>query len=233
MQQPKNAFVLAAGKGTRMRPLTNNCPKPLLEVAGRSMLDRNLDALVAAGVEKCVVNVSYLADMVIDHLQDEKRMEIIISREEELLETGGGVKKEIHHFGDDPFYVMNSDVFWTDAQTPALDHMAQVWNSDKMDMLLMLYPISKLPASTPSDYKYYEDGQIKLNRTDGAHAFMGPRIVHPRIFDAFEPGFFSFLDVFNHAEANDRLYGMVHDGDWYHCGTPEDLAAADAKLTGK
>jgi N-acetyl-alpha-D-muramate 1-phosphate uridylyltransferase len=111
---PKKAFVLAAGMGERMRPLTDTCPKPLLLVGGSTMLDRALDALADAGVEEAVVNVHYLPEMIVDHLKTRKTPKITISREEKLLDTGGGVKKMLSFFGDEPFFVLNADVFWTD-----------------------------------------------------------------------------------------------------------------------
>ena len=117
---PKKAFVLAAGMGERMRPLTNNCPKPLLVIDGKTMLDRALDDLMEAGVEEVVVNTYYLGQMITDHLKNRKHPRITLSHETELLDTGGGVKKAIQFFGDEPFYVLNADVLWTSGKESTL-----------------------------------------------------------------------------------------------------------------
>src|SRR3954469_23766562 len=126
---PKKAFVLAAGMGERMRPLTDNCPKPLLTVAGETMLDRTLEALVEAGVEDVVVNTHYLGQMIADHLKNRKHPRITFSHEAELLDTGGGVKKMLKFFGNEPFYVLNADVLWTNGKESTLKVMADKWDS--------------------------------------------------------------------------------------------------------
>ena len=113
----EKAFILAAGKGTRMRPLTDTCPKPLLSVAGKPIIDYALDALVSAGVKEVVVNLNYLGHMLENHLANPSDIKITLSWEDELLETGGGVKKELSFFNDQPFYVLNGDVIWTGGTT--------------------------------------------------------------------------------------------------------------------
>lgn len=233
--QITKAFVLAAGLGARMRPLTDNCPKPLLYVGGRTMLDRTLDALVAAGVTDVVVNVHYLGEMIEDHLKARKDLNITISREDVLLDTGGGVQKMIEHFKDEPFFVLNADVVWTDGpDKPALTQMAEKWDAGKMDILLLLHTTEDLPAYAGQGDYYLpaggdqpqfakSDEYLKSGKPDANYIFAGPRIVHPRVFDGVAPGVFSFRDIFLAAEAKGRLYGHVHDGAWHHVGTPEAL----------
>lgn len=235
-QAPTKAFVLAAGLGERMRPLTNNCPKPLLTVGGRTMLDRCLDALAAAGVRDVVVNTYYLPGMIEDHLQHRHDLNIIISRENELLDTGGGVKKKIDFFGDEPFYALNADVIWTDGDTPALTALANMWDAAKMDALLLLYPCADLPAHAGRGDYYLADGDDRpvFAKRDGLvpnYIFTGPRIVHPRLFDGAPDGKFSFLELFHRAEAAGRLYALRHSGKWYHVGTPDALADTDKILS--
>lgn len=229
------AFVLAAGLGSRMRPMTDNCPKPLLYVGERTMLDRTLDALAAAGVTDVVVNVHYLGDMIVDHLKSRTDLNITISHEEVLLDTGGGVQKMIGHFQGEPFFVLNADVVWTDGEgKPTLTQMAEKWNSDKMDMLLLLHAAQDLPDyAGPGDF-YLPAGSdvpqfakspeyLAAGKPAANYVFAGPRIVHPRVFDGVEPGVFSFRDLFLVAEEKGRLYGHIHDGEWHHVGTPEAL----------
>lgn len=237
---PKKAFVLAAGRGERMRPLTDNCPKPLLEVGGRSMLDRALDALAAAGVEEAVVNTCYLPEMIEDHLT--KRMaqglgpRITFSRESEMLDTGGGVKKMIDFFGDEPFYVLNADVVWTDGKQPTLDAMAKMWDPAKMDLLLLLHTTEDLPSYAGRGDYYLADGsdQPVFGKTAGEANFIfaGPRIVNPKLFQGAPEGAFSFLQLFHKAEAAGRLYATRHDGGWHHVGNPEALEKTNQLLKG-
>lgn len=229
---PKKAFVLAAGRGERMRPLTDNCPKPLLEVGGRTMLDRALDALAAAGVEEAVVNTCYLPEMIEAHLT--RRMasglgpKITFSREDVMLDTGGGVKKMIEFFGNEPFYVLNADVVWTDGATPTLEAMAKIWDPAKMDLLLLLHTTTDLPSYAGRGDYYLAEGSDQPVFGKNApekpnYIFAGPRIVNPKLFDGAPEGAFSFLQLFHKAEAAGRLYAARHDGDWHHVGNPEAL----------
>lgn len=241
-QMPKKAFVLAAGRGERMRPLTDTCPKPLLEVGGVSMLDRALDALVAAGVEDVVVNTCYLGEKIADHLKARqaagKAPRITRSHEDEMLDTGGGVKKVIDFFGDEPFYVLNADVVWTDGAKPTLSAMAEAWDSDKMDVMLLLHTTTDLPSyAGRGDYYLADDSnQPVFGKNAPAPAnfiFAGPRIAHPRIFKDAPAGAFSFLQLFHKAEAAGRLFAHRHDGEWHHVGNPEALEKTNQILSQK
>ena len=238
MNFPKRAFVLAAGKGERMRPLTDHCPKPLLEVGGMTMLDRALDALAGVGVEEVVVNTWYLGEMIEKHLQGRTHPKITISRENELLDTGGGVKKMIEFFGNEPFYVLNADVLWTDGQTPTLKAMAEKWDGSKMDLLLLLHTTQDLPDYAGKGDYYLPDGSdrpvFRKHTTETPnHIFAGPRIVHPRLFDGAPDGAFSFLELFIKAEKQGRLFALRHDGDWHHVGNPVALEKTNQILLAK
>ncbi len=230
------AFVLAAGLGERMRPLTNTTPKPMLKVAGKTMLDRCLDALADAGVIDAVVNTYYLPDIIEDHVKSRTQPRITISRETELLDTGGGVRKMIGFFGDEPFFALNADVVWTDGSVPALTALAQAWDPAKMDVLLLLYPCAGLPDHAGKGDYYLADGSDRpvFAKTAGLtpnYIFTGPRIVNPRLFDGVAEGKFSFLELFHKAEKAGRLYALRHTGKWYHVGTPDALADTDRILT--
>lgn len=225
-KMPQNAMVLAAGEGVRMRPLTDDCPKPLLKVAGKTMLDRVLDNLAESGVKRAVVNHSYRGEMIVDHLSDRAEPEIVFSPEDERLETGGGTKHALDKLGDDPFFVLNADMVWLDGAEPALKRMAAAWDPDKMDLLLLLQPVEKVGyrGGAGGDYFMDKKGVLKRNREkspDAPYMFAGLRICNPAIFDDAPEGAFSFLDLFDKAEAEGRLYGIVHEGAWFHIGTPQ------------
>lgn len=237
MSKIDKAFVLAAGLGQRMRPLTNDRPKPLLEVAGRTMLDRALDALEQAGVKDVVVNGHYLADQVEAAVRGRATPNITFSREDDLLDTGGGVKRMLSFFGRDPFFVLNADNVWSDGPVSALARLAQAWDDARMDVLLLVKPVSELPAWTGrADYYVPEGSDVpvfgKTSARPADHVFIGPRIVHPRIFDGEGRDSFSFLDLFLKAEAAGRLRVLRHDADWHHVGTPEEYAETNRILAG-
>lgn len=237
IKPPEKAFVLAAGMGERMRPLTDSCPKPLLPVDGRTMLDRTLDALEGAGVSEVVVNVFYLGHIIEEHLKKRKSPKITISRETSLLDTGGGVRKMIGFFGNEPFYVLNADVVWTDGKQPALKSLADKWDSSKMDLLLLLHAADDIPAyAGKGDYYLAEGSDVPVFSKGGDKAnyiFAGPRIVHPRLFDGTEEKAFSFLELFHKAEKAGKLCGLRHDGEWYHVGTPEALSETNRILSSR
>lgn len=233
-------FVLAAGRGTRMCELTAHCPKPLLQVAGRSMLNRAIDALEEAGVEEVVVNTHYLAPMIEEHLRSRTSPRIILSHETERLETAGGVLHAIRHFGEEPFFVLNADVVWTDHETPSLQAMQEAWDSERMDLMLLVHPVE-------TAYFYKGEGDYLLEGTTGTlhfakggdapvkpnTVFAGPRIVHPRLFEGVAPGERGFLELFHKAEAAGRLYGYRHSGEWFHVGTPEALVETNRMFAEK
>ncbi len=229
------AMVLAAGLGKRMRPLTDDLPKPLVVLAGRTLLDRALDRLAAAGVGQIVVNSHYRADMIAAHLAG--RADITLSPEEVLLETGGGVQAALPHLGTGPFFVVNSDAVWRDGPTPALERLAGHWNDETMDALLLMVPTPAIAGGTVNDkgdYHLEPDGRAR-RRGEGDIApflFGGIQVLHPRLFEGAPDGPFSLNVLYDRAEAAGRLHGMRHDGDWYHVGTPGDLAVAEAELGG-
>ncbi|UCH74221.1 MAG: nucleotidyltransferase family protein [Rhodospirillales bacterium] len=227
------AMVLAAGLGLRMRPLTDERPKPLVELAGRTLLDRALDRLSAAAVSRIVVNSHYKGEMIAAHLDG--RPDIVLTPEEVLLETGGGVKAALPHLGDGPFYVVNSDAVWRDGPTPTLERLAAHWNDGAMDALLLLVPTPTIIGATVNDrgdYYLEPDGRAR-RRVEGEIApflFGGVQILHPRLFEAAPEGPFSLNLLYDQAQGAGRLYGMRHDGEWYHVGTPGDLVAAESEL---
>jgi len=232
--KPKRAMIMAAGLGTRMRPLTNDKPKPLVEVAGRTLIDHALDRLVAAGVEIAVVNVHYKAAMVQAHLA--KRTDIVIRYSEEtaaLLGTGGGVVKAIANFENEPFYIMNSDTVWVEGVGHALDKMVARWNADDMDgLLLMASMVTAIGYEGPGDFMMDSDGHLSRvpEHRLSPFAYPGVQIVHPRLFDHAPDGAFSTNRMWDIAIAQRRLLGVRLDGVWIHVGTPDALREAESFL---
>ena len=227
---PSQAMVLAAGLGQRMRPLTLTRPKPLLTVAGITLLDHALDRLAAAGVETAVVNHCYLGEMIAEHLAGRARPRILLSPEPEPLETGGGIKLALDHFGVDPFVSVNADILWLDGATPAVQRLAKAWDADQMDALLLLMPTERAHGyHGPGDFDIETDGRLRRPPAGepAPFVFSGVQIISPRLFEDTPEGPFSTNLVWNRALPAGRLRGIVHDGEWFHVGTPEALQATN------
>jgi MurNAc alpha-1-phosphate uridylyltransferase len=231
---PTHAMVLAAGLGVRMRPITDTLPKPLVRVAGETMLDRALNKLAAAGVERAVVNTHHLADQIADHLKGRKTPAITLSHEADVLETGGGVLRALPHLGDRPFFVVNSDSIWDDGPVPALTRLAAAWDDAAMDALLLVHPtVSAVGYGGSGDFFLDLAGKLSRRREQQVAPFLftGLQILHPRLFAGLEPGKFSLNVVYDRALEAGRLHGLRHDGGWYHVGTPEALDQVEAIFT--
>ena len=231
---PKSAIVLAAGLGTRMRPYNGHVPKPLVTVGGQSLIDYGLDRLADAGVERAIVNVHHLADAVERHLAARKRPRIIISDEREsLLGTGGGIVKALPQLGDAPFFLINSDTLWLDGVKPNFARLAESFDTDAMDALLLLAPsVGSLGYQGRGDYSMLADGRL---RRRGEHEvvpfiYAGAAILSPALFADTPQGAFALTRLFDRAGAAGRLFGLRLDGIWMHVGTPEAVAAAEAAL---
>ena len=231
---PKVAMVMAAGLGTRMRPLTDDRPKALVEVAGRALIDHMLDRLADAGVETAVVNVHYFADKVEAHLASRAHPRIVISDERDaLLETGGGLRKARPLLGDDPVWVANIDAIWTEDAGPALDHMARVWDSETMDACLLVAPMDRtLGFDGPGDFFLDAAARIAFrgDAPSAPYAFAGVQITKPQIVDAQPIESFSLRRVWRPLAAAGRMTGAVLDGFWMHVGDPQALVEAEKAL---
>jgi len=233
---PKTAMVLAAGLGQRMRPLSDSKPKALIEVAGRSLLDRALDRLEAAGVERCVVNIHHLAPLMERHLARRAMPRIVLSPENELLETGGGVKKALPLLGDDPFFAINCDAVWLDGPHMMLKRLARSFDPARMDVLLLLHPtVIAHGYDGAGDYFMEADGALRRRREERLAPFVyaGAQILSPAIFADAPEGKFSLRVLYDKAQENGRLFGMRHDGEWFHVGTPEAVGDTEALLLGR
>jgi MurNAc alpha-1-phosphate uridylyltransferase len=227
----RTAMILAAGRGERMRPLTDTIPKPLIPVAGRSMLERAIDKLAEAGVTRIVVNVHHLGQQIADRLNG--RAHII--HEERLLETGGSVKNALPLLGPGPFFVLNGDMLWRDGPGPLLARMAGRWNPERMDALLLLHPIHKVIGREPGergDYFLEPGGHLRHRGVAQLtpYVFASVSVCDARLFEDSPEGPFSLLTLWHRAEAARRLFGTIHEGDWFHVGTPRQLAEAERIL---
>lgn len=231
---PTRAMIMAAGLGTRMRPLTNDKPKPLVEVQGKPLIDHVIDRLVQAGVHTIVVNVHYRADMIEEHLAKRNDVEIHISDERaELLDSGGGIYKALSHFEGEPFFHVNSDTVWVEGTSRALDCLKARWNPDTMDALMLLAPtVNTVCYDGRGDFLM--DAEGRLSRVPEHHiapfVWMSVEIVHPRLFDTAPGGKFSINPLWDVAITRGRLFGMRLDGVWMHIDRPDAIAASEAFL---
>jgi MurNAc alpha-1-phosphate uridylyltransferase len=232
---PQTAMVLAAGFGQRMRPLTDNVPKPLVKVAGKPLLDHVLDRLADAGVTRAVVNVDFLAEQIERHLATRVRPQIIISDERGvLLDTGGGVVKALPAIGDAPFFHINSDTIWIDSVQPNLTRLAAHFDAATMDGLLLLAPgAGSIGYAGRGDFTMAPDGRLQARpeRDVAPFVYAGAAILSPRLFDGAPQGAFSLTTLFTRAIAAGRLHGLRLEGLWMHVGTPEAIAEAEAAIS--
>ena len=229
---PKTAMVLAAGLGTRLRPVTNHLPKPLVEVAGQTLLDHAIDRLAAAGVELVVVNLHYKGEMIAARLANRSRPRIELSREETPLETGGGVKHALPLLGES-FFVVNGDILWLDGLIPALRRLASAFNPKKLDAALLLQrTVTAIGYEGRGDYFLDPAGTPRRRgeREIAPYIFAGIQILHRRQFDGIDDTVFSLKRLYDGAEDAGRLAALVHDGEWFHVGTPEGLDNTRARL---
>jgi MurNAc alpha-1-phosphate uridylyltransferase len=232
--KPTTAMVLAAGLGLRMRPLTEHRPKPLVEVAGKPLLDHVLDRLKEAGVGTAVVNVHYLPDQIIRHVASREAPRVIISDERDVvLGTGGGVVKALPLLGSEPFYHLNADTMWIDSVQPNLARLADAFDPAKMDLLLLMAPTANsIGYAGAGDYAMMADGTLRRRKEHQIVPFVyaGAAIMTPQIFRDAPQGEFSLTRMFDRAAEQERLFGLRLEGVWMHVGTPDAIGAAEAAL---
>jgi MurNAc alpha-1-phosphate uridylyltransferase len=232
-----HAMVLAAGLGTRMRPLTDDLPKPMLELGGRTLLDHALDRLAAAGVTQAVVNAHWRADRIAEAMALRANPCVALQREEELLETGGGVARALpllrNDSGGGPFAVVNGDAFWLDGPTPALTRLAAAFDATQMDALLLMVRTTQVDGAVgQGDFLLDPLGRMRRpkEREIAPYLYAGVQILAPALFEGAPSGAFSLNRLYDRAIEAGRLFGLVHDGVWFHLSTPEDLGYAEETL---
>jgi N-acetyl-alpha-D-muramate 1-phosphate uridylyltransferase len=226
------AMVLAAGYGTRLKPLTDRLPKPLVPVAGKPMIDYALDRLKSYDIGEIVINVSHLKEQLAEHLARRSDLKIRLSEEAEPLETGGGLKRALPLLGDGPFFAINSDIIWLDDTESALERLSRCWDTDHMDILLL--------AQSRAQAVGYDRGEdhlfVKPANTVGwkdeeaPYIFAGLAILHPRVFQDSPEGKFSIKILWQRALAQGRLFCVPHQGRWFQTGTERDIRETERLL---
>ena len=232
MRTPRfEAFILSAGKGTRLRPYTDTKPKPMVEVWGKPILEHSVEKLRDFGITKIIMNLHYLGDIIEKYFDTQHYPEVVFSKENDLLDTGGGVKKARHLLKNDAYFLINGDAFWTDsANDSALNRLANQWDSEKMDILILLQPVANMTLTKGiGDYDIDPQGRaIRSHDKTGQYMFGGIRIAKSNLTDTHQEDVFSFLKLMDAAQNKGTLYGLVHDADWHHISTPEDLDNVNA-----
>lgn len=232
--KPDVAMVLAAGLGTRMRPITNTMPKPLVPIAGATLLDRGLDALADAGVARAIVNVHHFPDQIVRHVAGRARPAITISDESAgLLDSAGGIVKALPLLGSRPFFILNADTFWIDGASGSnLERLALAWDAGRMDILLMLADIADATGHSGGT-DFLVDAAGRLARSRGAPdglIYAGAAIVAPSLFASAPSGKASLNSYFDAAISEGRLFGLKMDGHWITVGTPDAIPLAEAAV---
>jgi len=229
----RSAMLLAAGRGARMRPLTDRTAKPLLPLGGQALIDHALDRLLEAGVENVVVNTHWQADRVEAHLASRRRPRIVVRREPALLDTGGSVKAVLDHFGAAPFFVVNGDSFWVDGPRPALARLAAAFDPSQVDGVLLVHRSFQVHADVGfGDFALDAWGAPRRRgeREVVPYIYAGLQLIAPALLAGTPDGPFSMNQAWDTAMAAGRLRGVVHDGLWFHLSTPADLAEAESIL---
>lgn len=225
---PEAVMLFAAGLGTRMGALTADRPKPMIEVAGRPLIDHALDQVDAIAAKRIVVNLHYRPEAIRRHLAD--RANIAFSDESgSILETGGGLRAALPLLGPGPVFTLNSDAVWTGS--PALAQLAAHWDPDRMDALLLLLPAPHATGFRGNgDFVLDTNGRIARASGASGYAYLGAQILSPTRISAISDTVFSLNRLWDIAIAEGRAYGLVHQGGWCDVGRPEGIAEAEALL---
>jgi len=231
---PKTAMVFAAGLGTRMLPLSRTCPKPLIKVAGKALIDHVLDPLAQIGLPQAIVNVHYLADQIEAHVKNRLAPQIILSDERaQLLDQGGGLRKVLPLLGDDPFLICNTDAFWVEGASSNLRRLINTWQPEIMDILLLVAPAAtSIGVDSSGDFLMDAEGRLSRRAENGVAPFVytGVGIMKPELVAAEKKDIFKLAPLFFEAALKGRLFGLRLDGLWLHVGTPEAIEEAEQAI---
>ena len=227
-------MVFAAGLGTRMRPVTNTIPKPLVRIGGRTLLDHMLDRFAAADVSRAIVNVHYLADQIEAHLRGRTRPAILLSDERaKLLDQGGGIRKVLPLIGEEPFFIANTDALWIEDGDDTIAALREAWDATRMDVLLLVAPRGgSIGVDWAGDFHLRADGRL-VKRGDGEQAdyvYAGVGVMKPSLFAPFTEDVFRLAPLFFEAAERGRLFGYALRGRWLHVGTPATIGQAQEAL---
>ena len=228
-------MVFAAGLGTRMRPVTNSLPKPLVRIGGRTLLDHMLDRFAEASVSRAIVNVHHFADMIEAHVRDRVAPTIVVSDERaKLLDQGGGIRRVLPLIGDAPFFIANTDALWVEHGAGAIAALRDAWDPARMDVLLLVAtPNGAIGVDWPGDFHQQADGRL-MRRRDGEQAdfvYAGVGIMQASLFAPIADEVFRLAPLFFAAAERGRLFGHVLDGRWLHVGTPAAIEEAEEALS--
>lgn len=231
---PKTAMVFAAGLGKRMRPMSDTTPKPLIKVAGRTLIDHCLDRLAASGVERAVVNVHWRADQIEAHLAHRKRPKIVISDERaKLLDQGGGIKRALPAIGPRPFLLCNTDSFWIEGPRSNVARLAEAFDPGQMDIILLVAAgAGAVGVDWAGDFTMSREGRLepRESRQVAPFVYTGVGIVKPELFENETADVFRLAPFFRAAAEEGRLFGVRLDGLWLHVGRPESVAEAERAI---
>jgi MurNAc alpha-1-phosphate uridylyltransferase len=227
-------MVFAAGLGTRMRPITQTLPKPLIEVAGRALIDHCLDRFAENGVARAIVNVHWLADQIETHLAKRRAPQVFISDERKrLLDQGGGIKRALPLIGAEPFFLCNTDAFWIEGPRSNLARLAAAFDPETMDaMLLVAASAGAVGVDWPGDFNMDRDGRLsqREHRQVAPFVYTGVGIIKPELFAGIGEDVFRLAPFFFQAAEKGRLFGLRLDGLWLHVGRPESIAEAEKAI---
>lgn len=224
-------MILAAGFGKRLHPLTLRVPKPLVAVNGRPILDYTLDHLTHGEIQRCIVNTHYLAQAIHEHLHSVHHPHITLSYEPQILDTGGAIRHVLPFFKDQPFFVVNADIWWEEKSV--FDRLREMWDPERMDGILVVVPYDQAIDFPGSGDYFLTDDQKLAHRGDKSEApyiYSGIQLLHPRVFQNLPEGPFPLLDLYLDLEQKGRLYGLVMSGSWCDMGTPQTLANLECHL---
>jgi len=228
---PNIAFILAAGRGTRLQPYTDTLPKPMVSVWNKPILEHTINKCKKDGITNIIINLNYLGEKIENYFLNRDDINIHFSKEQTLLDTGGGVKYARDLITDDTFFLINGDAFWTEGEEySAFQNLSNAWCSTEMDILILLQPISEMKLTKGiGDYNLDENGRAirSLDKT-GKYMFAGVRIAKSNVTNDIDDDIFSFLHCMDTAQQKQKLYGLVHEGAWHHISTPEDLDNVNA-----
>lgn len=231
---PDTVMLLAAGLGTRMRPLTLTTPKPLIRVGGKCLIDWCIDLAASSGVSRAVINAHHLANQMTAYAASVSRLQVVLSDEtDRLLDTGGGVVKALPVLGPKPFFVMGTDAVIIDRDRSSFDLVHEAWTASDVDCVMLLHPLATAKGFDSSgDFFLEKNGHVRRrgSATSAPYVYAGLYLIHPRAFAGEKAEPFSMNRVWDRLIASDRLRAVAHDGHWFHVGTPEAVAPTDAAL---
>jgi MurNAc alpha-1-phosphate uridylyltransferase len=232
---PDKAMIFAAGLGSRMRPLTDQMPKPLIKIGGKALIDHALDRFAAAGVATAIVNLHRHADQIEAHLAGRRAPQIVISDERtKLLDQGGAIKKVLPQLGDAPFFICNTDSFWIEGPRPNLERLAAAWDPKEMDILLLVAAAAtSVGVETLGDFTMDPRGRLERReeRRVAPFVYTGVGLIKPSLFADAREDVFRLAPYFFKAAETGRLFGVRLDGLWLHIGTPHAVDEAERLVT--